>query len=136
MANSTETALHNEFVGTKLTNIGGVQIMTLNLNQIPSLNVAKTPAWLVLARVVITNFDSDAQNFQVELRLAGGGSGTFDTVTARIPGGGPFALAISLQHAFVFKDRSDFIVELWCSGFNGTASEASIIGLNLADVHP
>ncbi len=87
--------------------------------------------WVLLGRVVITNFDDDDQNASAELRHVDG-MVVIDRVDVRIVG--RHSQSLSLQAPLTLGE--DDIIDIACSTYNGTAQAASLIALSVDQLQP
>jgi hypothetical protein len=120
-------------------NMGGIAVVASsedsidlhgNADFIPlSLTVSEPGDYLVFARVVIFNLDSDGQN--VSARVSHGEESVIDRVDMRMPG--ESGTSISLQGTLRVLPNVPKQVNLRCVTFNGLATQCSIVAVQVSD---
>jgi hypothetical protein len=96
------------------------------------LTVKELGSYVVFARVVIGNFDSDAQNATVRVTHSDGD--VIDRVDIRIPGSPDldfFNCAVSLQGTLAVDTDSPEVMELRCQTFRGFAQQCSLFAVEV-----
>jgi hypothetical protein len=91
---------------------------------------------LILGKVVITNFDGDAQNATARLTHSNP-DGVFleelDRADIRIPGGNTFSQSVFLD-AWITNVAPNDIVTMWCSTFSGLARKVRFNVMGVDDL--
>ena len=137
----SEAAIESGMTGDVGLGLNPIEVLTLEL---PFPAGKKVNIWAVFARVVLLNGDGDAQSARALLYVQGsltapGVPGTLvDEVDVRIPGshGDLLGACVSLQSVIRRTDPVGgtplhSMMRLFCSGFDCTATQGSLIGLDL-----
>jgi hypothetical protein len=98
-----------------------------------TLTLSENGHYVVFARVVIQNDDSDPQNVSASITDNSDPPSVFDRLDVRVPGKSPSAF--SLQGTLVFSDahEGEMRLTLRCKTFNGTALQPSIFAVQVSD---
>ncbi len=115
-------------VATPLTNFHDTPLVRLTLGY---------GDWVVLGRVVFRNADGDPQDATAQLvatTAAGAVGVTLDDIRVRVPDGGGMQ-CVELQATYEARNRTSR-VEMNCATYKGTASDGSLIAMQVDEVVP